>query len=81
MFHLGHAKVTERLAKSYYWPSLRADCRKVLTDCPVCEIEKQDNNMLMVCFGLALMMLPVHAMPWISKARAKPTRGSKRHWP
>jgi hypothetical protein len=40
MFHLGHAKVTERLLKSYYWPSLRSDCRKVLSDCPICEIEK-----------------------------------------
>ena len=40
MFHLGPAKVAERLSKSYYWPSLSNDCRKILRDCPVCEIEK-----------------------------------------
>jgi hypothetical protein len=27
MFHLGHAKVAERLLRSYFWPSLRKDTR------------------------------------------------------
>ncbi len=40
MFHLGHAKVSERLLKSYFWPSLRTDARKLLKDCPICEVEK-----------------------------------------
>jgi hypothetical protein len=40
MFHLGYTKVTERLLKSYYWPSLRRDTRRTLDDCPICEIEK-----------------------------------------
>jgi transposase InsO family protein len=40
MFHLGQAKVAERLLKSYYWPTLRKDTRRILTDCPECEVEK-----------------------------------------
>ena len=44
MFHLGHTKVAERLARSYYWPSLRADTRKVLSDCADCELEKARQN-------------------------------------
>jgi hypothetical protein len=44
MFHLGHAKVAERLSRSYFWPKLRGDTRKVLNDCPECEIEKARQN-------------------------------------
>jgi hypothetical protein len=33
MFHLGHAKVAERLLQSYFWPSLRKDTRRTLSDC------------------------------------------------
>jgi hypothetical protein len=40
MFHLGYTKVTERLSKSYFWPSLRRDVRHTLNDCPVCEVDK-----------------------------------------
>jgi hypothetical protein len=44
MFHLGHVKVAERLAKSYFWPDLRKDTRKLLTDCDVCELDKARRN-------------------------------------
>jgi hypothetical protein len=44
MFHLGHAKVAERLLQSYYWPSLRKDTRRTLSDCATCEIEKARQN-------------------------------------
>ncbi len=44
MFHLGHAKVAERLAKSYFWPTLRRDVRRTLTDCPICELDKARRN-------------------------------------
>jgi hypothetical protein len=44
MFHLGHAKVAERLAKSYFWPTLRKDVRHTLTDCPICELDKARRN-------------------------------------
>ena len=40
MFHLGHAKVADRLSKSYFWPTLRRDVRRIVTDCPECELEK-----------------------------------------
>jgi hypothetical protein len=44
MFHLGHARVAERLCRSYYWLTLRKDTRRVLTDCPECEVEKARQN-------------------------------------
>jgi hypothetical protein len=44
MFHLDHAKVSERLLHSYFWPSLRKDTRKTLSDCATCEIEKARQN-------------------------------------
>jgi hypothetical protein len=45
MFHLGHAKVAERLLRSYFWPSLRKDTRTALNDCATCEIEKARQNL------------------------------------
>jgi hypothetical protein len=44
MFHLGQAKVAERLLKSYFWPTLRKDTRRYLADCPECELEKGRQN-------------------------------------
>ena len=44
MFHLGQAKVTERLLRGYYWPTLRGDVRRWLHNCPDCEIEKARQN-------------------------------------
>ncbi len=44
MFHLGQAKVAERLSQSYFWPTLRRDTRRALTDCSECENEKARQN-------------------------------------
>jgi hypothetical protein len=44
MFHLGQAKVSERLHKGYYWPSMRGDIRRWLHNCPECEVEKARQN-------------------------------------
>jgi hypothetical protein len=45
MSHLGHAKVAERLLRSYFWPSLCKDTRTTLDDCATCEIEKARQNL------------------------------------
>jgi transposase InsO family protein len=44
MFHLGSAKVNLALQQSYYWPTMASDCRKFLSDCPGCELEKARRN-------------------------------------
>ena len=44
MFHLGSAKVTAVLKKMYYWPTLAADTKRLLADCPDCELEKARQN-------------------------------------
>jgi hypothetical protein len=44
MFHLGSAKVTAALKKMYFWPSLAADTKRRLADCPDCELEKARQN-------------------------------------
>jgi hypothetical protein len=44
MYHLGEAKVVERLSRSYWWPTIRKDTRRILQDCPDCEIEKARRN-------------------------------------
>jgi len=40
MFHLGSSKVTAELRKTYFWPTLRADVKRILDNCPDCELEK-----------------------------------------
>ena len=40
MFHLGPAKVSAEIAKTYFWPKLVSETRRVLNDCPDCELEK-----------------------------------------
>jgi len=40
MWHLGSDKVSRTLRLSYYWPTLTSDTRRVLRDCPGCELEK-----------------------------------------
>jgi hypothetical protein len=40
MFHLGSDKVASALKKQYYWPKMAFDVRKILTNCPDCELEK-----------------------------------------
>ena len=40
MFHLGSSKVIAELRKTYFWPTLRADVKCILDNCPDCELEK-----------------------------------------
>ena len=44
MHHLGAVKVHRALQQSYFWPSMRADCRKWLDNCPECELQKATRN-------------------------------------
>jgi hypothetical protein len=34
MFHLAHAKVFAVIRRSYFWPTMKTDVRKILQDCP-----------------------------------------------
>jgi transposase InsO family protein len=45
MFHLCSAKVAATLKRSYHWPTLAQDTRRVLDDCPNCEMEKARTNL------------------------------------
>ena len=40
MFHLGSAKIAAAISRTFFWKSLKADTRKILSDCPECELEK-----------------------------------------
>ena len=44
MFHLNQAKVFALLRRSYSWPTMRKDVRKILSDCPACELNKARQN-------------------------------------
>ncbi len=57
MFHLGSAKVFAMLKQSYFWPTMKKDVRKLLADCPACELNKARQN---TAHGLFSAM-PVHA--------------------
>jgi transposase InsO family protein len=43
--HVSHTKVHTSLARYYFWPSLRADTRRVLEDCEHCENEKAKRRL------------------------------------
>jgi transposase InsO family protein len=57
MFHLAHAKVFALLHQSYSWPGMKTAVRKVLSDCPACELNKARQN---TAHGL-FSALPSHA--------------------
>ncbi len=57
MFHLNQAKVSAVLERSYYWPGMRGDIRRVLADCPTCELAKARQD---TAHGL-FQALPVQA--------------------
>ena len=58
MFHLGSAKVNLALQQSYYWPTMASDCRKFLSDCPGCELEKARRNEAHAMFSAAPTTAP-----------------------
>jgi hypothetical protein len=57
MFHLNHAKVCALMRGSYFWPTMQRDVRKLLADCPTCELTKARQN---TAHGLFSAM-PIHA--------------------
>jgi hypothetical protein len=57
MFHLAHAKVFAMLQQSYSWPGMKTSVRKILADCPACELTKARQN---TAHGL-FSALPSHA--------------------
>jgi len=44
MHHVGHEKVLPVLAKRYFWPTMKTDCRKWLQNCATCENSKAARN-------------------------------------
>jgi hypothetical protein len=38
-------KVASTLKRSYHWPTLAQDTRRILDDCPNCEMEKARTNL------------------------------------
>ncbi len=44
MFHLNHQKVAFVIERSYYWPDLHKDTRRVLADCSAFELTKAHQN-------------------------------------
>ena len=57
MFHLNYVKVYALLRRSYFWPSMKKDVRRILSDCPTCELNKARQN---TAHGL-FSALPVYA--------------------
>lgn len=56
MFHLASAKVYAILRRSYFWKSMKTDVRKILDNCPQCEMNKARQN---TAHGL-FSALPAH---------------------
>ncbi len=57
MFHLNQAKVCALMRGGYFWPTMQRDVRKILADCPTCELTKARQN---TPHGLFSAM-PIHA--------------------
>jgi transposase InsO family protein len=57
MQHLGSAKVFAILKRSYFWPNMKRDTRKILENCPECEVNKARQNTAHALFHAN----PVHA--------------------
>ena len=70
MFHLGHAKVSERLSRSYFWPTLRGDTRKILG----IGSQKVKNNELLQAWAEDVLALAAQLQ---QQAPQKPTGGIK----
>jgi hypothetical protein len=58
MFHLNHAKVYAVLKRSYFWPDLQKDTRRVLSDCPECELTKARQHNAHALFHAAPIYAP-----------------------
>jgi hypothetical protein len=67
MFHLNHTKVHAVLKRSYFWPDLQKDTRRILSDCPECELTKARQHTAHAMFHAATIYAPplpmVHGLP------------------
>jgi transposase InsO family protein len=43
--HVSHPKVLTSLARYYFWPTMKADVRRVVDDCELCENEKAKRRL------------------------------------
>ncbi len=57
MHHLGSAKVFDVLKRSYFWPHMKRDTRKILENCPECDVNKARQNTAHALFHST----PIHA--------------------
>jgi hypothetical protein len=44
--HLSHPKVLTSLARHYHWPTIKADVRKIIQDCELCENERAKRRLV-----------------------------------
>ncbi len=58
MYHLHHAKVFAALKRSYFWPDVKKDTRKVFEDCPECELNKVRQTTAHALFHAAPVYAP-----------------------
>jgi hypothetical protein len=76
--HVSHPKVSTSLARYYFWPSLRADTRRVVEDCKFCENEKAKRRLAHGLFSSATTDKPRsrYAMDFqgqgLQRAKSKP---------
>jgi hypothetical protein len=57
LHHVNHAKVHETLKRSYCFPAMKTQTRKLLEDCPECELNKARQQTAHALFHSA----PAHA--------------------
>jgi hypothetical protein len=43
--HVSHPKVLTSLARYYFWPAMKADVRRIVDDCELCENEKAKRRL------------------------------------
>ncbi len=43
--HVSHPKVFTSLARHFFWPTMKADVRRIVEDCATCENEKGKRNL------------------------------------
>jgi hypothetical protein len=56
--HASHPKVTTSLARHFFWPAMKADVRRVVEDCEICENEKGKRNLAHGLFSSNTTMQP-----------------------
>jgi hypothetical protein len=57
MHHLGSVKVFDVFKRSYFWLQMKKDTRKILANCPECEVNKARQNTAHALFHAT----PIHA--------------------